>query len=429
MTIIDHQLPTIKKLTRDVFSVVHKYEQIAALTGEGFNIFQLLGLITDEVGTHSVLLAELLNPRGKHGLGSRFLEHFLDLIDFREFDVSNVSVCGPYTVGPINTDYTEGGSIDILIKSGRQCIAIENKIHAGEQKNQLWRYQNFCRKFKESRLVFLTLDGRDGSSCPTGNMLNVPIDYVKVSYAKDVVEWLVKCRMEAAQNPLVRETITQYIHLIKSLTGQSHNQLMSSEIDQHLLSSPETLKAMVAINERTGNIRQQLLHKFAMMLKESFNEKRDEDEDGKLAGFEMKFDEEFGLRGNHLVLENLKYEHAIIMYMADNFCNPVLAIATRDGSKLYQAEIARSLEHLKLGKHENWPYGWTWVERYLALHRYFTNVEDWSELAGSQGKMRLLDQVLESMIACADAVVDAHNANSNKNEVADAGSADQTLQQ
>lgn len=41
------------------------------------NIFRLLGITTDEVRTHSALLADLLNPRGTHGQGSLFLATFL----------------------------------------------------------------------------------------------------------------------------------------------------------------------------------------------------------------------------------------------------------------------------------------------------------------------------------------------------------------
>ena len=45
--------------------------------GEFFNIFNTLGLRTEEVRLHSAFLAELLNPQGTHGLSSLFLEAFL----------------------------------------------------------------------------------------------------------------------------------------------------------------------------------------------------------------------------------------------------------------------------------------------------------------------------------------------------------------
>ena len=45
--------------------------------GENFNIFSVMGLQTKEVRLHSAFLAELLNPKGNHGLGDKFLVAFL----------------------------------------------------------------------------------------------------------------------------------------------------------------------------------------------------------------------------------------------------------------------------------------------------------------------------------------------------------------
>ncbi len=62
---------------------------MAAQRGEFFNIFNTCGIAYDEVTLHSNLLAELLNPRGAHGLGGLFLKSLLrDVIaDESYFDV------------------------------------------------------------------------------------------------------------------------------------------------------------------------------------------------------------------------------------------------------------------------------------------------------------------------------------------------------
>lgn len=39
-----------------------KHEALAAATGESFNLFEILGRETDEVHTHSAILAEMLDP-------------------------------------------------------------------------------------------------------------------------------------------------------------------------------------------------------------------------------------------------------------------------------------------------------------------------------------------------------------------------------
>lgn len=57
----------IETLFKEISAICKRYEEIAKLTGENFNIFQILGLQTSEVRLHSAFLAELLNSKGLHG--------------------------------------------------------------------------------------------------------------------------------------------------------------------------------------------------------------------------------------------------------------------------------------------------------------------------------------------------------------------------
>ena len=66
----------LEKLLIQVSAISKKYENAAKLTGENFNIFDVLKLSTSEVRTHSAFLAELLNPEGSHGQGDIFLRLF-----------------------------------------------------------------------------------------------------------------------------------------------------------------------------------------------------------------------------------------------------------------------------------------------------------------------------------------------------------------
>ena len=56
--------------------------------GEWFNVFNVLGMSTDEVRTHSRFIAELLNPQGSHGCGDEFLKAFIKVIpSLNGFDI------------------------------------------------------------------------------------------------------------------------------------------------------------------------------------------------------------------------------------------------------------------------------------------------------------------------------------------------------
>ena len=121
--------------------------------GECFNIFEVLGLQTSEVRLHSAIIAELLNPRGNHGLGDKFLKAFIDDVIPEQcrftLDALSAKVYTEFNIGNISKDYTEGGRIDLLIQDNvKQTIIIENKIYAGDQPCQLLRYNNYARKEK-----------------------------------------------------------------------------------------------------------------------------------------------------------------------------------------------------------------------------------------------------------------------------------------
>lgn len=67
----------INNLLQQVSIIQKKYDEIAKITGENFNIFSIMRAENDEVRTHSRIIAEFLNPKGIHNQGSVFLKLFL----------------------------------------------------------------------------------------------------------------------------------------------------------------------------------------------------------------------------------------------------------------------------------------------------------------------------------------------------------------
>ena len=105
----------LQKLLDEVKLILKKSEtekDEARKRGELFNIFNVLGLNTDETRTHSAFLAELLNPEGSHGLGDQFLQAFLNTVDCLSswtFDTSSARVGTERSIGHITDDGSEGG--------------------------------------------------------------------------------------------------------------------------------------------------------------------------------------------------------------------------------------------------------------------------------------------------------------------------------
>ena len=126
----------LESLLKEVSKIVVKektQQEEKRKRGENFNIFNVLGLSTSEVRLHSAFLAELLNPNGDHGLGSKFLEAFVNDVVSDDnkfpFECNSAMVSVELDIGPIRNDETEGGRIDIYIQDmNKQTIVIENKI-------------------------------------------------------------------------------------------------------------------------------------------------------------------------------------------------------------------------------------------------------------------------------------------------------------
>lgn len=188
--------------------------------GEYYNVFEVLNLSTDEVRLHSAFIADLLNPKGKHGLGMKPLKYFIQILglDFDDAVLENCNVKREYVIGPISQDETSGGNIDILLTIGKYYIVIENKIYASDQPGQLRRYYNFAKsKSFDLTLIYLTIGGDQPSESSSGGLV-CDKDYKCISYRKDIAGWIEQCLIMAISKPLIRETLQQYMYIIKTLT-------------------------------------------------------------------------------------------------------------------------------------------------------------------------------------------------------------------
>jgi len=125
-----------------------KYQKIDEVSISSFNIFSILRKSNDEVNLHSKFIYELLNPNGSHKQGRVFLDIFL-----REIGIEFYAI----------EIFREKFNIDILIKSKKEVIILENKIETTDHSQQLssylktMQYQGY--KDENIYIVYLTLFG------------------------------------------------------------------------------------------------------------------------------------------------------------------------------------------------------------------------------------------------------------------------------
>lgn len=248
-----------QQLLNNISQIIMKYDEIDRINGSKFNIFQILNVAEDEL-KHSLFIAELLNPSGRHGFGSLFLKLFLETVNIRDFEFKNAKVEIEKSIG-LTTDI-EGGRIDIFIvdKDGK-AIVIENKIYAYDQPQQLLRYYNFAKH----NVLYLNLNGdqpSEGSVKNKETLLKEGEHFRIISYRTHIIEWLELCRKEAVQFPLLREGLLHYINIIKYLTGQSTNNSMKEELQKVAFQSKRNFEIMAEIANNFSEIKNEYHFRF-----------------------------------------------------------------------------------------------------------------------------------------------------------------------
>lgn len=252
----NYDLEKLQSFLNQIKTINDSYERVKILTGENYNIFKLLGVESSEL-LHSKIVGDFLNPKGSHKQGSKFLELFVqmfnnisqpdEIIDKREetffsnFKCEKAHLKLEESIGKIkNTDETnEGGRIDILVRDEKNnAIIIENKIYAGEQAYQLERYHQFGKGKTDFIILYLTLDGKEPESIDKDKREKI----ICISYKEHIISWLELCKKEVVNLPIIRETISQYINLLKKLTNQTENQIQAMEIQKLILKNYETSK-------------------------------------------------------------------------------------------------------------------------------------------------------------------------------------------
>ena len=254
------------------------------LTSERHNIFEALGVAHKE-NYHSRFMGYLLSPSGEHDQGDVFLRALLQWLvphpalsptvrDSVNAYLSPLAVRG--TQARITTELDTGGNgrIDLVIElPGGTTIAIENKVYAGEQKDQLSRYWQWLRSSRpsgtaeNSALIFLTPDGRAGTTSAAQDAV------VRMSYA-DLANVLEQgaAACPATALPLT-QSVSQYTRLCRNIARGSSTMSQPNDDIQKMLDDPAQLATALMVEEQLGEKKKAILKNFALHVVECLNQK------------------------------------------------------------------------------------------------------------------------------------------------------------
>ena len=227
-----------------------KYAKLNENNSDKFNIFSILLKSSDEVNLHSKFIYELINPNGSHQQNEKFLDLFIQEI--------NTENSKKIIIEPLKA-FREKNNIDILLKSKNQAIIIENKIYTKDHSNQLSKYLTIIEKEGYSKenisLIYLTLFNEEPNEKKVQDIV------INITYETNIVNWIESCIKEVARIPTLRETLVQYLMLIKKLTNQSQNKGYIMEIKDILLKD-DNLKLALDMQEAIKEAKIELQLKF-----------------------------------------------------------------------------------------------------------------------------------------------------------------------
>ncbi|MFP5042930.1 PD-(D/E)XK nuclease family protein [Parasediminibacterium sp. JCM 36343] len=263
----------IQKSLNEVNAIIKRNEEEIDKSGVRFNIFDILGVSSNEVRLHSNFISELLNPKGRHGFKDEFLTLFIDYLmkegikpDALKIDTKNVKIRLEKSIGYINDSYNEGGLIDIeIFDTSGNSIIIENKIYARDQENQLLRYANYN---KNALLLYLTITGKKPEARSTKDELTEGVDYFCISYNNFIMNWLKHCSRKSETNIKVNEILSQYIQIINNFTLPTNSNKMIEEVKNLIANNPEFYESIDVITKSYNDFRSSIKEVFFNTIKE-----------------------------------------------------------------------------------------------------------------------------------------------------------------
>lgn len=350
---------------RHLVELDNKQKEEARKRGENYNIFSVLKMETAEMETHSAFLASLLNPDGDHGMKDTFLESFI-----AKNNCGDLKLCTNQCTVQVE-HFTGDGRIDIMIadKVAHKAIIIENKIYAGDQNAQMKRYHDYATaNYKAGfRLLYLTLDGHEPSPDSLKDLSDN--DFKCISYRNDILPWLEQCARDAYNKPLVRETINQYISLIKKISNMGNDHF---EASLDMLTSEEYIETTLNIVENSWKIQYKIRELFAQKIQQECEQ----------LGLECKYDEGIKSTANnswitisHPQNKNIEFKIGVIKHTND------------DGFRMCFKTLKSDIEKSKFWEEgyepsDEFPLGWIylWSETGVPGSGHWWRWDEWPTL-------------------------------------------------
>lgn len=172
--------------------------------------------VSEKEVCHNAIIADLLNPKGKHQCDSAFLCNFMSFINCITYDEMEMNVITERSVERVKTSGEGKRRIDILLEwnegANKNAIIIESKLNnANFQESQIEDYQAALKQEQYNIVSCVVLSDNI--------LMNEQSDH-QYLYCKDLVRWIddTTKQLEYNKKNVIEKQLSNYLSILKQKT-------------------------------------------------------------------------------------------------------------------------------------------------------------------------------------------------------------------
>jgi len=268
-------------VTQELGAIKTAQDRYARTLSPNFSCFNYID--TDELML-SRIIADLLNPKGKHAQGRAFLNLFWGFLENRDMLPTDwVSAWLQAKTIQMETEVQtyEGRRMDIYCSTGKghgsYGLCIENKPYAADQKNQLLDYATELKNRHGEHWHLMYLSGY--VDLPTEwsmgeaqrNDYEAKQQFSVLKYV-DLIDWLKSCIAES-ENERVSLFLKEFINFIQKKFAGVRDMYTRDAVKEQV-KKPEYINAAFEIYKSLESIKTDLIHTLKKQLEEDCHAKK-----------------------------------------------------------------------------------------------------------------------------------------------------------